>query len=136
MVAECTFNLKSDIPKKYQKYAFPYKDDLETVLDITIGRKYSVYGLMIADPDEPNLKWYLVHTDTDNIVSFWWMPESLYSVLDESHPTSWVQVAEDTISFPPLMDWKISEGLIDGDSEACEIFENAANSDPSFIKVE
>lgn len=126
MIIECTSNNPKLLSKDIKKYALPFSDDRDSVLDVTIGKKYAVYGLMTKTID-----WYLVHTDTINTSSFWWMPATLYTIYEGDKPKNWVQI-ENIYSFPVMRDREVCDGVIDGDRKAVTVLEKSAAKDSTF----
>lgn len=126
IVRACT-NKKDSLSPTITEFALPESNTPEE-LDITIGKHYAVYGTQIAH----GINWYLVHTDTENKHSFWWMPAELYEIVDPEKPKGWTSISEDIESYTILSNPEIYEGLEDGDNVAIQKFNQIVNADETF----
>lgn len=126
MIVKCITNNISHLPKKFQRFAFT--QDENGVLDISIGAHYVVYGRELRK----GAWFYLVHTDSMNVAGYWWMPASLYEVVDETEPSGWQEIVKGLFSYPCYGRWEISEGLEDGDGDAIAEFNAAVSKDSTF----
>lgn len=130
MIVKCLRNKRVDLPVAYRDLGFPEGTDEDT-LDITPGFCYLVYATKIED----HIKSFLVHTDTMNTDSWWWMPDSLYEVVDSAQPAGWItgKYADAEVSaYPALFDWKIQDGIMDGETLAINKYAQEVADDPSF----
>ena len=126
MIVKCIANNINDLPESLRDFAFT--QDENGNLDVSVGKLYAVYGKERRDG-----RWfYLVHTDNDNKVSFWWMPADLYAVTDDSEPAMWQEIEDGLFSYQSLGKWQVSEGLIDKDVSAIAEFNGEVANDSSF----
>ncbi len=87
MIVKCRANNITGLPKKLQEFFFR-QDSRTGLIDITPGKNYQVYGIQESDLG----KFYLVMDDVRDLP--WWMPASLYAVIDERIPHSWETMVE------------------------------------------
>lgn len=129
MIIKCIANNINNLPESLREFAFTQND--EGILDISIGKHYAVYG-----KEQRDGRWfYLVHTDTDNTASYWWMPADLYEVTGAAEPEQWQEIEKDLFSYPSLGKWQVSEGLVDGDADAIAEFDAEVAKDETFPSV-
>lgn len=122
MIVKCKTSKLSDLPKDLQDFAFTQDND--GVLDITVGKEYRVYGIQKNDLG----KFYLVLTDSIHFQLPWWMPASLYEVLDSRTPDTWKKetvignYGENEVIAPSAY-FGHEEDIEDGESAGYEAFE-------------
>jgi hypothetical protein len=130
MIVKAITNKATDLPLPMQEMGFPTAQD-DTILDITPGANYAVYAMRVDNEQTE----YFVHTGTENVDSFWWMPSQLYEVVDSTKPEGWqIKTDSNTVlrAYPSLFDWQIEEGIIDGDDAAVDVYQNEVEQDKSF----
>jgi hypothetical protein len=129
MIVKAITNNISELSPELQQYAFMQDESGE--MDISKGKCYLVYALAYADSG----KRYLVHTDSLNRESLWWMPAEIYFVVDANYPNEWksFRTAHSAIvAYPSLATWQVSDGIIHGDRTAIERYQSEVDADPSF----
>lgn len=124
MRVKCISNKRDGLPEAIREMGFP-EGSSDNIFDLTIGKEYEVYALRHDEEGD----WYFVHTDTMNMDSFWWMTSSLYEVIDDTRSKGWVTAKLENSeavmeAFPSLFDWRIEEGIIDGDEEAISKYQS------------
>jgi hypothetical protein len=121
--------ITSKLPSELQRYAFT--QDKNGKMDISEGKCYLVYAVGFIQSGTR----YFVHTDKENIESLWWMPAQFYYIVDETHPKGWKTNkinGQTFIAYPSLANWKISEGIIDGEFAAIASYQAEVDADPTF----
>ena len=87
MEIRCVTNSLAVLPKKLKKYAFTQDENGQ--VDLTIGRKYKIFGYM----KQGDMERVLVLTDTIHANTPWWMPVEFFGVSKEvikSLPKHWL----------------------------------------------
>lgn len=99
-------------------------------IDITPGRYYPVYGKQYVE----HTWWYLVHTDSEFVEGYWWMPSGLYKVYDPQEPEGWSELDKESrlCSYSILKDWKVYEGIEDGEKEYISMLAKEVANDTTF----
>lgn len=121
----CVANDISCLTPKQINYAFT--QDSNGLVDLTIQKIYRVYGIKVQAKET----YYLIHTDELNTKSYWWMPASFFKIIDDSKPDEWVKKSIGKINkvhyetYPAYFDWRVAEGIEDGDDLYIEIFEKS-----------
>ena len=121
MRIKCIHNLSSDLPEALQDYAFT--QDQHGTLDISVGQEYQVFGIRNSSDLG---KLYLTSTNSRSLP--WWMPESLYEVVDDTMPSTWTEVIEthegikSNVVAPPIYHGH-EEDIADSTPEGHKIFQ-------------
>lgn len=128
MIVSCAVSDSNVIPTEYLN--FGYDNGLEGHIASTVGKSYRVYAH--RQNRKTGTGWYLIYTDNGYL---WWMPACAYRVLNEEHPKGWTTVKDEDYvlhSYPALHDWKIEEGIIDGEVDAERALLEQVSNDPTF----
>jgi hypothetical protein len=129
MIIKCKSNDYNSVPKDY--LAFAPDRTSEDSLAASIDKHYVVYA--VRREKNTNASWYFVYTDSGYL---WWMPSVAFEITDNDRPHGWIEkeVSDSDVlsSYPSLHQWKIEEGIIDGDNSAESTFLSEVASDKSF----
>lgn len=129
MIVKCITNKMSDVAQEFLAYS-PAEDENDQI-DMLVGKSYVVFAVRESD----SARWYFTHTETFNQDTFWWMPSSIFEVLDDKKPNGWEEFSDDRgtlLSYPSLQNWRVEEGIIDGDREALSTYLKQVEADPTF----
>src|SRR6266536_4077107 len=121
MIIKAVSNKFSDIPEKARNFAHPRGED--DLIDVSPGKHYAVFAVM----ENEYGTWYLVHTDTMNTETLWWMPSSLYDAVDSTQSAGWTTEKGDgkgtkISAYPSLHEGWVEEGIIDGEKKAMDTY--------------
>lgn len=133
MIVKCIKNKRDVLPKVSSEFAYPIGSDEDT-LDVTIGLHYTVFAVNEGEGGT----FYFVHPDTMAPQSWWWMPATLFEVIDGAHPEGWITQKNEgngnifTKAYASLFDGGVEEDIIDNEEGAIDTYRNQAEADPTF----
>lgn len=122
MTIKCIGNEINRLPEDLHKFAFTQNE--QGTVDLTLGKKYIVYGVR-------KNKWgefYLILTDTVHTNSPWWMPQLFFEAAEDSVPSAWQKKSHGlfsrawTLTDPAYFD--AEQDIEDGTPHGLAVFED------------